>query len=281
MFNIFTNNIIIHDDNIVYSCGKDLPKIKEDLICTMKNVLKWFRLNSPKAIPGKSLFFILGDKTCYKHILKINLTCVQSSDDVTLLGVMIDKNLTFKKHVDSLVCKAQYKLHALRRIRKFLTIEKAKILGNAFIDSQFNYAPLIWMFCRKTLYSKIEKIHHRTLKVVYGIDDSYKNLLLSSNSVSIHQRHLRFLVTEIFKSISQINPEFMWSFFKPKKLSYNLRKEPILNLSKTQATYYGTNAIHFRGSLTWNNLPAKVKSSNSVFEFKTKIKNLGNIDCGF
>ena len=83
---------------------------------------------------------ILGDKTCYKHILKINLTCVQSSDDVTLLGVMTDKNLTFKKHIDNLVRKAQYKLHALRRIRKFLTIEKAKILGNAFIDSQFNYA---------------------------------------------------------------------------------------------------------------------------------------------
>ena len=110
---------------------------------------------------------------------------------------MIEKNLTFKNHIDNLVRKTQYKLHALRRIRKFLTIEKAKILGNTFIDSQFNYAPLIWMFCRKTLYSKIQKIHHRTLKVVYGIGDSYKNLLLRSNSMSIHQRHLQFLVTDI------------------------------------------------------------------------------------
>ena len=33
--------------------------------------------------------------------------------------------------------------------------------------------------------------------------------------------------------------------------------------------------VLFRGYL-----PAKVKSSNSVFELKTKIKNLGNIDCG-
>ena len=62
----------------------------------MKNILKWFRLNFLKANPGKFQFMILGDKTCYKHILKINLTCVQSIDDVTLLGVMIDKNLTFK-----------------------------------------------------------------------------------------------------------------------------------------------------------------------------------------
>ena len=94
---------------------------------------------------------ILGDKTCYKYILKVDLPCVQSNDDVTLLGVVIEKNLTFKRHTDNLVCKARYKLHALRLIRKCLNIEKVKILANAFIGSQFNYAPLIWMFCRKTL----------------------------------------------------------------------------------------------------------------------------------
>ena len=49
---------------------------------------------------------ILGDKSCYEHILKISSTCVQSSDDVTLLGVMIEKNLNFKKHFDYLDCKA-------------------------------------------------------------------------------------------------------------------------------------------------------------------------------
>ena len=41
---------------------------------------------------------ILGDKTCYEHILEINFTCVQSSDDVTPFGVIIGKSLTFKKH---------------------------------------------------------------------------------------------------------------------------------------------------------------------------------------
>ena len=125
----------------------------------------------------------------HKHELKINSIKVEASDDVLLLGITIDKKITFKQHVCR---KAQYNLHALRRIRKFLTIEKAKMLGNAFIDSQFNYAPLLWMFCRKTLYSKIEKIHHKTLKVIYESNDTYENLLLQSNTVSVHQRYLRF-----------------------------------------------------------------------------------------
>ena len=50
------------------------------------------------------------------------------------------------------------------------------MLGNAFIDSQFNYAPLPWMFCWKTLYSKIEKIDHKTLKVVYESNDYDKTI---------------------------------------------------------------------------------------------------------
>ena len=128
--------------------------------------------------------------------------------------------------------KAPYKLHALRRIRKFLTIEKAKMLGDAFINSQFNCAPLLWLFCRKTLYSKIDKIHHKTLKAIYESNDTYENLLLQSNTVSVHQRHLRFLMIEIYKNISQLNHQIMWSFFTHKDRPYNLRKGPFLAYQK-------------------------------------------------
>ena len=222
---------------------------------------------------------ILGDKSHHKHILKINSIKVEASDDILLLGITIDKKLTFKQHIENLCRKAQCKLHALRRIRKFLTIEKVKILGSVFLDSQFNYAPLLWMFCRKTLYSKIEKIHHKTLKVIYESNDTDDNLLLQSNTVSVHQRYLRFLVTEIYKSISQLNPEFMWSYFTHKNMPYNFRKSPFLGLPKAHSFYYSKNVVHFCGSLIWNNLPAVVKSNESLFEFKNKIKSIGDIDC--
>ena len=82
----------------------------------------------------------------------------------------------------------------------FLTIEKAKILGNTFTDSPFNYTRLLWMFCGKTVYSKIEKIHQKSLIVIYESNNTYDNLLLQSNTVSVHHRHLRFLVTEYIKA---------------------------------------------------------------------------------
>ena len=41
------------------------------------------------------------------------------------------------------------KLHALRRIKKYLTVKKAKLLDNALINSHFSYASLIWNFAGK------------------------------------------------------------------------------------------------------------------------------------
>ena len=58
---------------------------------------------------------------------------------------------------------------------------KGQDISNAFIDSQFNYAPLLWMFCKKTLYLKIEKIHHKTLKVIYESNDKLARSLYNKD----------------------------------------------------------------------------------------------------
>ena len=65
------------------------------------------------------------------------------------------------------------------------------MLNNAFIDSKFNYAPLKWIFCRKGLYLKTQKINLKTLKVIYQPNETYEELLELSETVSIHQRHLQ------------------------------------------------------------------------------------------
>ena len=103
---------------------------------------------------------------------------------------------------------------ALHRIRKYLTVEKAKLLANAFINSQFNYAPLIWMFANKSSIDKILKIHKRTLQIVYDVYDESTKILNRSDDVSIHQKHIRYLAIEVYKSLSKLNPGFMWNLFQ-------------------------------------------------------------------
>ena len=69
------------------------------------------------------------------------------------------------------------------------------------------------MFCRKKQYLKIQKIHLKSLKVVYNNNRNYDELLWDNNEISIHQRHLRILICEVFKLLNNLNTEFMWSYF--------------------------------------------------------------------
>ena len=72
----------------------------------------------------------------------------------------------------------------------------------------------------------------------------------------------------------------MCSFFTRKEILHNLRKGQVLSLPPPASTYYGTNSVHSRGSLIWNNLPGYIKPSRSVCEFKNNIKNFRKIDSG-
>ena len=150
--------------------------------------------------------------------------------------------MKFKKDIENLCKKASFKLHVLHKIRKFPAIERARTLANAFINSQFNYAPLIWMFVSKTALHKILKTYYRTLQVVYSkYQKPYEELLQINKDISIHQKHLPILALEVYTSIIQFNPEFMWHCFNTNPISFNLRKGSKLLIPLAKSVDFGTN----------------------------------------
>ena len=102
--------------------------------------------------------------------------------------------------------------------------DKLRIVMNSFIISQFGYCPLVWMFHSRGLNNRINKIHERTLRLVYKNDKStFEELLMKDNSFTIHDRNLQVLATEIYKVINNISPAITKSIFKIKNTPYNLR----------------------------------------------------------
>ena len=98
----------------------------------MTNILNWFKYNSMKANPDKFQFMVLGpsDNKCF--ILKINATEIRNTTEVELLGLTINHKPKFDAHIDKLCKTARFKLHALRKKRKLLILEQAKLLANSF-----------------------------------------------------------------------------------------------------------------------------------------------------
>ena len=55
------------------------------------------------------------------------------------------------------------KLHAFAGLSDYIDPIKLKILMDAFIKSQFNYCPLVWMFPDRGANVKLNKIFERAM----------------------------------------------------------------------------------------------------------------------
>ena len=72
----------------------------------------------------------------------------------------------------------------------------------SFVLSQFGYCPLMWMFHSRHLNNHINRLHERSLRIVYrDRNATFQTLLEMDNSVTIHHRNLQVLATEIYKVV--------------------------------------------------------------------------------
>ena len=154
------------------------------------------------------------DKFClivsgYKHEQlwgNIGTDLIRESNDVKLLAVTIDRDLKFDKHVVKLCSKANQKLSALSKVANLLFSNKRKTLFKAFVESQFKYFPIVWMFHSRRTNNKINRLHERTLRIVYDDDVStFHQLLAMGKSFCIHHQNIQRLLIEICKAFHDIS----------------------------------------------------------------------------
>ena len=87
-------------------------------------------------------------KNCADDTFLHNGKKFKNSKEQTILGVIIDKKLTFDSHINRMCKRTGQKLSALSRISSaFIDLNERQILFQSMIKLQFSYCPLIWMFC--------------------------------------------------------------------------------------------------------------------------------------
>ena len=158
-----------------------MEKLLETLERETNILLEWFKVNEMKSN-------IVNNQ---ESDIKIGNDIITNKTNVKLLGVTIDNKLNFNEHVDNICKKANNKLHALARIAKYRSPDKLRILMKTFIESQFNYCPLTWMFHSRELHSKINKSKERALRIVYKSPNlTFQQLLDLDKTHCMHHRNL-------------------------------------------------------------------------------------------
>ena len=199
------------DDSTPFSAKLNHKSVVEELEISSSVLFTWLRNNYMKANTEKSHLLLSGSN---RLTANIDGNVIESEDNQILLGITIDSNLSFHKHINDLCKKASAKLNALARISGYVDLPKLRVKMKSFITSQLGYCSLIWMFHSRALNNKTNSIHERALRITYNDSKStFEELLNKDNSVSIHHRNLQVLAIEMFKIKNNMASEFFNEIF--------------------------------------------------------------------
>ena len=258
------------DDTSPYSLGATPEDVIQNIEEASTVLLKWFKENFMKANADKCHLLL---STNDKFTAKIDTASIRNSQSEKLLGITIDSKLTFEPHITNICDKASKKVHALARVACHMNTEKRRLIMKAFISSQFGYCPLVWMSHSRSLNNRINRIHERSLRIVYrDKNSSFQSLLEKDNSVSIHNRNLQSLATEMYKVKNQLSPKIMTDVFRLREISYNLRNNTDFMSKNVHSVRYGTESLSYLGPKIWSLVPDDIKNSKSLTVFKSKIQ---------
>ena len=259
------------DDNTPFTCKGNINLVIKQLEKDSTILLNWFSNNALKANPDK-FHLLLSDPNEDINIIVDNYE-LRNNKHKKLLGIIIDNKMKFEEHVSKLCSKASQKLHALARVSNFMKTKQRRLIMKSFINSQFGYCPLVWMFHSRKLNIRINKIHERALRLVYKDNvSSFEELLIKDNSVSVHQKNIQLLAIELYKVKNDIGPELLKDVFKLKDENRYCSKLPF-ETSNVKTVTYGTQTLSYIGPKIWSLIPSDIKDTNTLNEFKYKIKN--------
>ena len=265
-----TNSANYADDSTLYTVERNMEDLPNTLENETSSILNWFRMNEMKPNDDKCHLIVTNQDSVS---VTLGNETIEATDSVDLLGITIDSNLNFNEHIRNLCKKGNQKLHALARISKYLNEEKLKIIMKTFIQSQFNYCPLVWMWHNRTLNNKINRLHERALRIVYRNNKlTFQELLEKDGSVSIHHKNLQRLATEMYKIKNHLSPLPMQELFTEKNNKHDLRNKRSWGSYNVRTVSYGTETIRYRGPKIWEIVPIEIKESTTLAGFKAKIK---------
>ena len=187
-----------------------------------------------------------------------NNQTINAENGVKLLGIEIGNTLSSNKHISNLCTKVSNQLNAIGRIQIYMGFKKKEVLLNSFVLSDFNCRPLVWHFCSSKSLKKIEKIQKQTLRKLYNDSTiDYNQLLKKYSKASMEVKHLRTLALEIFKTLNNLNPEYMKEIFYK---TTNLTHRPFnIKVNQNNTTKYGNKSLRSLGPHIWNSLPKQIK----------------------
>lgn len=215
------------DDTTVYTSHEQLNIVVNKLEVTSEIVMKFMASNDLVANDSKTCFLILnkdGEKKDDHETLRVGSCTVSETQSEKLLGIRIDSDLKWKKHVDDLCSSLKYGFFQIRKLRKTLSKDQMVTIGNGLIMSKLQYCASVFGQSYDSTESRcmgsdnmkrLQKLQNDYLRILTGTKSSDKksisSLLAETNSLSMNQIMGKHILMDTWRiRTNNIEPISTW-----------------------------------------------------------------------
>ena len=263
------------DDHQVYSAG-EIEDVETILNDEGTRTSEWYQQNLLKCNQDKFQAMSLGPRHKKKEMnLNIKDINIKSSPGIDLLGVVIDDELNFTKHIYNVCTKGARKVGRLMRFRKLIPTEAKLRIFKAFILPQVTYCHIVWHHCHSTDERKLERLQERALRAIYcDRTGTYEALLEKGRLPTLCNRRLQDMAIFMYKVKANLVPSYISDLFSCDMSRYNLRNTDDFSLPRCNTVTYGRNSLRYMGPYIWSKLHKSIKMAYSLTAFKNQVRAL-------
>ena len=124
----------------------------------------WFKVNKLSLNLSKSKFIVFRQpqKKITEPIIKIDDNIIDCVDNFNFLGLIINKHLNWKKHIEHISLKISRIIGVLTRLRHLVPLDVLHLLYNSLLLPHINYSLLAWGHQP----SKITNLQKKCLRII-------------------------------------------------------------------------------------------------------------------
>ena len=261
--------IAFADDSTVGTTGSTESDHRSRMIALFERVIQWFYVNYLALDVGKSRFFIFSrvSKAC-PELMEIHVSrgslCRTKDSYVRFLGILLDKNLSFKHYIDLIKMKVSRSLGILRKLKYIFPGLILRILFGSLVRCYVSYCSIIWMSTFPLSLKPLSKLYDTAMTLIQGTNQfsikplfDLKSLCFLSFSSFIFLQLHGHLPPVLCNNISFV---------------YYLRTSNNLLVLYTPSVRSDFNTLTDCNRI-WNTLPEFVRSCHSFGMFKNYVRD--------
>jgi len=241
----------------------------------------WFLSHGLLINPSKSEveFFGTGQRLACTNLppnVEIAGELIPVSNQLKILGVILDRTLSFDKHVQSVIKSCNYHLQALRHIRHLLTRDVANTLACSLVSTRIDYCNSLLYGSSASVLQSLQRVQNNLARTVLRAPFSSVNALNCLRDLHwlpvVHRINFK-LASICYRSVHDHQPSYLSQLlndYKPDRVLRSATNQLLVEppaKTVTAARRFSCAAPHI-----WNSIPVSVRSAESITSFKNRLK---------